>query len=130
RIGQPALPGLIDTQLLGRHRDTLGLGIGHEGVDIVGLETEMVDLVAFLEPAFAFEENLDKGAVAKIEIESDPLVAAVEVELWRNAANIPVKCLDGVKIAGKNTGMRHLLDEGCGHIAPPESMGWTARTDM
>lgn len=111
RIRQPALPGVVDTELLWRDRHAMSRGIGHEGINVVGLKADVVDLIAILECRIAAHKDFNEGAIAEIEVKPDALFTTLEVKLGAYAKNVSIECLYGAQIPSKYAGMGDLFYE-------------------
>src|SRR6185437_3146453 len=107
-VGDPALPGLVDAELLGPVGHAERVEMGEGGVEVDHLEADMVDPVGFGELGFGLEENLDIGAAAGIEIIAESLAVLAEVEGDVEAEHLAVPFGRRLEIARESAHMRNL----------------------
>lgn len=113
-VRHPGLPGSVGPQFLVGDVHTLAAHMGNKTIKVFGLKADVIDLIGLGEAGFALAEHLDKSPASEIEIEADLVVPAHEHKFGRNAQHVTVEGLYGFKVTGKDTGMRHLFDEGFG----------------
>jgi hypothetical protein len=83
--------------------------VGDRRVDVFHFKAEVVDLVQVAVAGLVFLEHLDVAAAAAIEVESENLAVAQEIELGVHAEDVPVEALRRFQVMREDADMSELL---------------------
>lgn len=106
----PELPGLVAAQFFRRHFHAMFQQFFAQGVNVVHLETKMVDALMFDFRRRVGSENLDELTGRDLEIKSKKFSVLVKIEMRFQAERAAVKVAAAFEVFGKNAEMREGFD--------------------
>jgi hypothetical protein len=83
--------------------------VGDSGVNVFHFEAEVVDLVQVAIAGPIFLEHLDVAAAAAIEVETQNLAVAQEVELGVHAEDVPIEASRHFEVIREDANVSELL---------------------